>query len=105
LLARAEDVNVGPGLPQPPASGTAVVGEAEIFVPLAGLIDLEVERSRLGKEAAKFRRLLAGLDGKLSSAAFLDKAPPEVVERERERRREYGASLERLEASLARLVG
>ena len=76
-----------------------------MFVPLEGLIDLGVERGRLEKEVAKFRKLLKGLSGKLSNEGFLAKAPPEVVERERERQREYGENLEKLEASIARLAG
>jgi len=102
-LTKAEEVAIGQGLPQPPASGSAVVGETEVYVPLEGLIDLEVEAQRLQKEAAKFQKLLKGLEGKLSNPGFLQKAPPEVVKRERERQAEYRTSLEKLEASLGLL--
>jgi valyl-tRNA synthetase len=80
-----------------------VVGELQVFVPLEGLIDLEVERRRLEKEVAKFDKLVRGMEGKLGNPAFLDKAPPEVVAREREKEREYRASLAQLRESLARL--
>jgi valyl-tRNA synthetase len=103
LLARAEAVQIGQALAQPPASGSAVVGELQVFVPLAGLIDLEVERRRLEKEVAKFDKLVRGMEGKLANPAFLDKAPPDVVARERDKEREYRASLGQLTASLARL--
>ena len=95
----AEQVEIGVELPQPPSSGSAVVGDLNVFVPLEGLIDLEAEKSRLKKEIAKFQGLLNGLDKKLSQQSFLEKAPPEVVERERQRQQEYTDNLKKLEAS------
>jgi valyl-tRNA synthetase len=63
-----------------------VVGEATVILPLAGVIDLAKERERLTKEIAKFDGEIAGLDRKLSNEAFVAKAPPEVIEENRERR-------------------
>ncbi|MEW6754095.1 MAG: valine--tRNA ligase [Candidatus Latescibacterota bacterium] len=103
FLTRAEEVEIGLDLAQPPASGSAVAGQAHVYVPLEGLIDLEAERRRLEKEAARYRQLVQGLEGKLGNPGFLAKAPAEVVERERQRQQEYRSSLERLEASLVRL--
>ena len=103
LLARAEGVEIGQELSQPSASGSAVLGEIEVYVPLEGLIDLEVERQRLQKEITKFQKLLKGMEAKLGNKSFLEKAPAEVVEREREREKEYRASLEKLESSLSLL--
>ena len=105
LLSRAEGVDIGQGVAQPPASGSAVVGDIEVYVPLEGLIDLGVERKRLEKEIAKFQKLLRGLANKLNNSGFLEKAPEQVVEREREREKEYRASLEKLEASHQKLQG
>jgi len=99
VLTNAEDVEIGVGLSQPPSSGSAVVGDLNVFVPLAGLIDLEAEKSRLMKEISKFQGLLKGLEKKLGQASFLEKAPPEVVERERQRQEEYTENLKKLEAS------
>ncbi len=100
LLARAETVRVGRNLPQPPASGSAVLAFAEVYVPLEGLIDLNAEEQRLQKEIGKFQGLLKGLDAKLANEGFLNKAPAPVIERERERQNEYRAGLAKLEASL-----
>ncbi len=100
LLSRAEEVEIGQGLAQPPASASAVTADAEIFVPLEGLIDLEQERQRIEKEINKFTGLLKGLDAKLSNEKFVNKAPAEVVERERERQVEYRSNLEKLNSSL-----
>ena len=102
-LAKAEALTVGRDLEKPGASASAVVGEAEIFVPLEGIIDVEVERARLEKEALRIRRALTGLEKKLADHRFLNNAPTEVVERERAKRTEYTASLEKLERSLEML--
>ena len=100
VLTNAEEVEIGVQLPQPPSSGSAVVGDLNVFVPLAGIIDLEAEKGRLAKEIAKFQGLLSGLQKKLGQASFLEKAPPEVVERERQKEGEYAQNLKKLEASL-----
>ena len=105
VLVGAEEITVGQGLEQPPQSGSAVVGDVEVYVPLAGLIDVEAEQRRLQKEVDKLRGLLKGLDAKLGQEAFVTRAPAAVVERERQRREEYGASLAALEASLEALTG
>lgn len=104
LLCRADSVTIGTELEQPAASASAVTGDIEIFVPLEGLIDFAAERQRLQKEIDKFTGLLKGLDGKLANANFVDKAPPEVVERERQRQGEYRDNLDKLQSSLQRIA-
>jgi valyl-tRNA synthetase len=99
-LALAETAEVGSGFEKPPESASALVRDVEIHVPLEGLIDAGAERRRLKKEIDKLDRLLRGLDSKLNQSAFLERAPGEVVERERLRQTEYRESLARLEASL-----
>jgi valyl-tRNA synthetase len=103
LLARAEEVEVGRNLVQPPASGSTVLRGVEVYMPLEGLIDLEAEQQRLQKEIAKFQGLLKGLEVKLGNQGFLRNAPAEVVEKERSRQDEYRTSLAKLQASLERM--
>ncbi|MCK5381840.1 MAG: valine--tRNA ligase [Candidatus Latescibacteria bacterium] len=102
-LSKAEKLTVGKDLEKPDASASAVVGEAEIFVPLEGIIDVKVERARLKKEMLRIRKALTGLEKKLADSRFLDNAPTEVVERERAKRVTYEASLEKLARSLEML--
>lgn len=103
-LVGAESVEVGVGLPQPPSSGSAVVGEVELFIPLEGVIDVDAETRRLRKEIDKLQGLLHGLERKLGNEAFLAKAPAAVVEKERLRQGECRASLARLSSSLEMLA-
>lgn len=102
-LVRASETTVGVSLDPPPASGSAVVGTLEIFVPLEGIIDLDVERARLEKEVAKFEKLVRSMNGKLSNEKFIANAPADVVEKERGRLVEYGDTLESLRDSLRRI--
>ena len=103
-LVGAGSLEVGVGLPQPSSSGSAVVGDVEIFIPLQGLIDVDAESRRLRKEIEKLQGVVQGLERKLDNEAFLSKAPTAVVEKERLRQRECRDSLARLSASLERLI-
>ncbi|RMF55566.1 MAG: valine--tRNA ligase [Bacteroidetes bacterium] len=103
-LARVSDLTVGHGLDKPKASASVVVGKHEVYVPLAGMIDLDVERERLEKEIAQKERFLAGVERKLQNEQFVQKAPAEVVERERQKAADAKAELQRLRANLADLT-
>lgn len=88
-LAQAEPVRIYKQLETKPTKvATAIVGDLEIYLPLEGLIDFEVEIRRLEKELAQAQKELAKLSAKLSNPGFLNKAPQEVVQKEKERHRE-----------------
>ena len=103
-LARVETLTAGPDVTRPNASGTAVLTDAEVYVPLEGLIDLEVERERQQKELDKIEKLLGGLEKKLQNAKFLENAPAEVVEHERQKQADYTTTASRLKETLASLA-
>ncbi len=103
-MVRASAISVGIEVEPPAASGSAVVGNIEIYVPLEGIIDLDIERARLQKEIAKFEKLISGLNGKLGNEQFVANAPAEVVEKERLRLVEYSDNLQSLRDSLQRIA-
>lgn len=84
-LAKVENLELGIGIAKPPASIAAVVRNIEIFLPLKGLIDLEAERLRLGKQIDKLAKELSSINAKLNNQNFLANAKAEVVENERQR--------------------
>ncbi|HEY8569531.1 valine--tRNA ligase [Microbulbifer sp.] len=84
-LAKLESIDSLPAGADAPASSTALVGELELLVPMAGLIDVEAESARVQKEIDRLSKELAAVSGKLSNANFVDKAPEEVVNKERAR--------------------
>ena len=64
---------------------------------------MAAEKARLSKEAARLEGELAKANGKLANQAFVAKAPPAVIEQERKRIADFGATLTRLREQLARL--
>ncbi len=102
-LARIESIEAGVGLQRPRLSASTVVGGADVYVPLEGLIDIVVERGRLNKEIAHIGGLLKGIESKLKNEKFLSKAPPEVVEREKDKQENFRMTLGKLEANLQSL--
>ena len=75
--------------PKPDQAMTAITRGMEIFMPLKGLIDIEKEIARLEKEISVLDKELARVNGKLSNKGFLDKAPGEVIEKERAKQAEF----------------
>jgi valyl-tRNA synthetase len=100
-LARLEAVDYVDDVPGD--SAQIVLGEATFALPLAGVIDLDAERARIGKEIAKADDDIAKVDKKLGNEQFVSKAPPEVIEEQHQRRAEAVARREKLAEALARL--
>ena len=84
-------------------AATALAGELEILVPMAGLIDKDAEIVRLGREISKLETDLSRLRGKLENAAFVDKAPAAVVSKEQEKLKAQQQALETLQDQLQRI--
>ena len=99
-LAKLESIAwLDDGSDVPPAA-TQLHGELEILVPMAGLIDVSAEISRLEKEIAKISGMLKGINKKLSNEKFVDNAPEAIVAREREKQATQQKALEALRAKL-----
>lgn len=103
-LARLASIEASDAVPEKGAA-QAVIDEATLVLPLAGIIDLDKERARLTKEIERNASEVEKIDRKLGNAQFLEKAPDEVVEEQRERRAEAQAAIERLRQALARVAG
>ncbi len=85
FLARTESVTVLSDDEHAPESAIALVGEMKILIPMAGLIDKDAELARLDKEIARITADIARTESKLANANFVDKAPPAVVQKERDK--------------------
>ncbi|MCE8003037.1 valine--tRNA ligase [Billgrantia ethanolica] len=75
-----------------PLSATQLVGDMEVLVPMADLIDKDAELTRLAKEIDKQDALIGGIEKKLGNESFVAKAPEAVVEKERGKLKEYQAA-------------
>ncbi len=102
-LSKVAELTVGVGMPQPKASAAFVVGPHQVFVPLAGMVDLEVERARLRKEVEQKEKFLMGVSRKLENEQFLARAPADVVERERKKASDARVEADKLRITLAEL--
>lgn len=96
-LAKIATINWVADNETPPPSATAFVGELEIFIPMAEFIDKDEEIARLNKEIIKIQKDLSVVTNKLNNPQFADKAPPDVVAKERERFTQLGVILQKLE--------
>jgi len=100
-LARIEGIEAA--VAEPKSALQIVVGEATYALPVGDVIDLKAESARLQKEIKKLTDEIARIDAKLGNANFMARAPEEVVEEQRERRRQAEQTLARLSAALKRL--
>ena len=88
-----------------PVSATAVVGELELLIPMADLIDKEAELTRLAKEVAKLNKDIDLAQGKLNNPKFTDKAPAEIIAKEHEKLTQAQLAKEKLEQHKLRIEG
>ncbi|MBT8380237.1 MAG: valine--tRNA ligase [Ignavibacteria bacterium] len=102
-LAKVEELSFGEKIEKPKACASAVVKSSEIYVPLEGLIDLNVERKRLQKEITRLESSLAGIEKKLSNEKFVNNAPEDVVERERSKQKDWSENVTKLKEILTNL--
>jgi valyl-tRNA synthetase len=103
VLARLESIQwLEPGEAVPAA--TALAGDLELLVPLAGIIDKDAELARLDREIDRLKKDLSRIEGKLANASFVDRAPAEVVQKERDKLTAQQHALNRLEEQAQRIA-
>ncbi|MAZ39723.1 MAG: valine--tRNA ligase [Legionellales bacterium] len=103
-LAKLTDITWLKSDDQAPACATNLVGEMEVLIPLAGLIDKTAETQRLTKEINKLEQEISKCAGKLSNENFVAKAPAEVITQEKTRLVEFTRAKTQLEDQLAKLA-
>ena len=99
-LGRANLIQSGPTVKKPRVSISSVCGEMDIFIPLEGKINFTEEKNRVEKELNKIEKDIIVLVKKLSNKNFIDKAPPEVVEKDRQRKKILSEKQARLKIHL-----
>ena len=87
----------------PGESAQFVVGDATFALPLAGVIDLAAEKTRLEKEVGKLDGEIAQVDKKLGNEQFVSKAPEEVIEEQKSRREAAAQRRQKILEALKRL--
>ncbi|GHO94475.1 valine--tRNA ligase [Reticulibacter mediterranei] len=106
FLARTEKPQLYHTLDQKPEQAMSLLaGNVEIYLPLAGMLDIGKELERLDKEIAQAQQEVGRLQGKLANQNFVTRAKPEVVEKEREKLAAQEERVARLQARRSELAG
>lgn len=102
-LAKLESITWLKESDSAPPSATQLVGQMEILVPMAGLIDKQAELDRLGKEISKLKQEVSRIESKLKNPGFADKAPADVVAKEQSKLDDYRSALAKLGEQLEKI--
>jgi valyl-tRNA synthetase len=102
-LARLKSFNCSHDGQPPAQAASALVAGMEIYVPLAGIIDFELETARLTKELGKAEKELAQVEKKLANEKFLAKAPEAVVVKEKAKQAELAAKVSKCNEGLEKI--
>jgi len=107
MLARleADAVHIAAELPAPGKAATLAASGVTVYLPLAGLVDLAAERKRIQGEIDNVDKQVQRIDGLLGNPGFMDKAPANVVERERAKLVELQERRAQLEERMSELDG
>ena len=100
-LARIETLEFAKTAPK--GSAQIVIGETTAALPLVGVIDMAAERTRLTREIEKSQAEIRKVDAKFANESFMAKAPPEIVEENRERKADFEATVKKLQVALKRV--
>ena len=85
---------------RPAGSASGVLRDMEFYIPLIGLIDLEIETDRLSRERSRVEQELEKVRKRLSNGQFVQKAPADVVEKEKDKQNNYEDMIGRLNRNL-----
>jgi valyl-tRNA synthetase len=102
-LAKLEEIKMGEKREKPPKSATAVIKGLELFVPLSGIIDLNKEIKRLEKQIQDMEGRLTAVNHKLANKNFVDRAPENIINHERQKQHNYETDLFKLQQNLESL--
>jgi len=103
-LVRAKSIEIVAVATRPKGAAANIVGDVEIFVPLAGLIDVAQEEEKLNREMRRLNQELARAQAKLENPKFLENAPKEVIAKERDKVEEARQTLAKIQENLSRLA-
>jgi valyl-tRNA synthetase len=100
FLAKAVSLKLSNDLVKPKGSAVQANEICEIYLPLGGLIDIDAEINRLSKEITKTNQELSHTESKLNNPSFTDKAPAEVIDKEKSKQIEFSEKIMKLTANL-----
>ncbi len=102
-LARVSELTIGQNLTKPEDAAVQPAGDLQVFVPLKGLVDVAEEEKRLLKEIGKLDKEIELFSKKLENPSFVDRAPADIVAKEKAKLADVTAKKALLEESLQKI--
>ena len=99
-FTKTKELSISSSNKKPINSATTVSLGIEFYIPLGGLVDLDKEKKRMLKRLNEIERLLNSINGKLSNKNFLDRAPKDVILKERNNHKKLTEEDEKLRANM-----
>ncbi|HBA25847.1 MAG TPA: valine--tRNA ligase, partial [Nitrospinae bacterium] len=104
-LSRLKNLSITRNGKEPKMAATAVVEDVEIFVLLEGIIDIQEEKNRLSRELEKINSDIATLNKRLSNQDFINRAPKDVVEKDKEKHQSLTVMAEKIQQNINKIQG
>lgn len=102
-MVRASQITIAAKMDKPELCLVSVLDGVEAYIPTQGVIDLEKERDRLRAEAKDLERYISGVEAKVTNIEFLEKAPAEIIETEKQKMAQANEKLQRLKEQIKNL--
>ena len=102
-LAKTSNIIIDNAATKPDQAASIVIDDNEIFIPLSGIIDIDIEIERLTKQLNAYNGRLNNVNHKLNNKNFTDRAPKDIVEHEQKKRDQYQSTIEKIEDNLKSL--
>ena len=102
-LVKINNITIDSNASKPDQSASIIIDNNEIFIPLVGVIDLDIEIERLSKQVDAYKGRLRNVTNKLTNKNFVDRAPKEIVQNEKEKQNKYQTILKKIEDNLKSL--
>ena len=102
-LAKTSNITIDASAIKPDQSASIVIDDNEIFIPLSGIIDLDIEIERLTKQLDAYNGRLNNVNNKLNNKNFTDRAPDDIVNHEKKKREQYQSTIKKIEDNLKSL--
>ncbi len=103
-VSGVENILIAKDIKQPKASASNILDFCQIYVPLQGKVDIVTEKARLNKNLVESERLVSRLLKKLGNNSFIDKAPKEIVEQEKQKELVLMAKITRIKETIENLT-
>ena len=103
-LAKINNILIDSNAKKPEQSASIVIKDNEIFIPLSGIIDIDIEIERLNKQIDAYKGRLKNVNNKLNNENFINRAPKDIIDNEKKKQSQYKSTLSKIQQNLKSLM-